>query len=204
LTTALVVLISTARLPLIEMLALLPLMVVLYPGSSMRAAMPCGVIRNRPLRPLSEKTGSAGSPSTKDRSVSAILMTGEPLGRNDCWKEMKLERVMSAVPSVSRSRPRLTSPEAAMVRARMSRAIVLPPPMPTMNPLTPNVDPAALKSITGAGGPVGVAPPVVGVLAPLMLTARLLALSDTPGTPTSRMPPVPPPTWEFRAVACSA
>ena len=166
--------------------------------------MPWGVIRNRPLRPLSENTGSDGSPSTKDRSVSAILMTEEPLGRNDCWKEMKLESVTSAVPSVSKSRPRVTLPEAATVRARMVKVMNSLPPMPTRKPVLMNEEPAARKSITGAGGPVGVAPPVVGALPPLMVTERLLALSDTPGTPTSPIPPVPPLTSSLNAVACRA
>jgi hypothetical protein len=50
----------------------------------MLPAMPCCVITRSPLKPESSKSGSAGSPSLNDRSVSAILVIGEPLGRSDC------------------------------------------------------------------------------------------------------------------------
>ena len=75
-----------------------------------------------------------------------------------------------------------------MMRVVMSRTIELPPPVPTVNPLLPKLDPVALKLMTGGGGPVGVAPPVVGALAPLTATCSSPAPRMTPGTPTSVMP----------------
>ncbi len=118
----------------------------------------------------------------------AILMTEEPFGRNDCSKEMKLERVISATPSVLKSRPIETSPEAAMMREDMLRTTGLPPPVPTENPPLPKLDLLSAKLMTGTGGPVGVEPPVPVTLAPLTATVRLPAFSSTPGTPTRLMP----------------
>ena len=119
-------------------------------------------------------------------------MTEEPFGRNDCSKEMKLARVTSATPSVLKSRPRVTLPEAAILRAFIARTSVAPPPVPTVYPLLPKLDPVALKLMTGAGGPVGLAPPTAGALAPLISTSKSVALRITPGTPTSATPLLTP------------
>src|SRR2546426_743889 len=108
----------------------------------MRAAMPWLVMTKKPSRPLSENTGAAGSPSTKDRCCNATLMTSEPFGRVSFSNETSAEREISVMPSVLKSSPRVRAwPDAAMMRLES-----LIETLPTSRPVVPKL---AVKSTTG-------------------------------------------------------
>ena len=112
-------------------------------------------------------------------------MTEEPLGRKYCSKETKAETEMSAVLSALKSRPKTTLPEADRERLDIFSTTPMPLglPVPMVRPVLPNVEPVAVKLMTG-GGPVWVEAPVLGALEPLMATSMPVVLSVTPLTPT--------------------